>query len=54
MTLIKLVPILLMAGMGHCGRARSGMTAANFAQVTADTVTAYPLFTALAAHGLRL
>ena len=49
MTLIKLVPILLMAGMGTAAGLRSGMTAANFAQVTADTVTAYPLFTALAA-----
>lgn len=47
MTLIKLVPILLMAGMGTAAGLRSGMTAANFAQVTADTVTAYPLFTAL-------
>lgn len=49
MTIIKLVPILLMAVVGTVAGLNSGMTAANFAQVTADATTGNPLFTALAA-----
>lgn len=49
MTIVKLVPILLMAVVGTVAGINSGMTAENFAQVTVDTVTGYPLFTALAA-----
>lgn len=49
LTVIKLVPILLMAVVGTIVGLRTGMTAQNFAQVTVGTAVEYPLFAALAA-----
>ncbi len=49
LTIIKLIPILLMAIIGTAVGLQSGMTAQNFAIVTTDIVVKNPLFSAVAA-----
>ena len=49
MTVVKLVPILLMAAVGTAAGLRSGLLVENFTVILAGDAAQHPLFTALAA-----